>query len=587
MRYEPKNCNLKRSQTFRKSTVIAAVAVVLFILAIVFKPAEIALTWHQAHEKWGVDELIIAALILVLVLYISLWWNWMALHKDKRAKQEIETLKQQIEFIIGATKTGLDIIDSQFNIRYIDPEWQKVYGDPTGKKCYEYFMGRNEVCPGCGIVKALETKSVTVTEELVVKENNRPIHVTTIPFQNSSGEWLVAEVNVDISERKKAEEALRESENKYRTLVENLPQKIFLKDANSVYISCNEAYARDLKIGPGEIAGKTDYDFYPKKLAEKYRVDDKRIIESAETKDIEEEYLQDGQKRVVHTVKTPVKDEKGGVVGVLGIFWDITKFKQAEEEMESMNRKLQATVEELTQSNNELQEFVHVASHDLKTPLQAIGILADWILTDYGDKFDESGRERVKLLVGRAKRIDELIGGLLQYFQVGHTRGKYEEVDLNIVLSEVIREIAPPENIEITIQSELPTVIGEQRRMVQIFQNLLNNAIKYIEKPRGEIKVGCVEEDGFWKFSVCDNGSGIEQKYFGKLFKVFQKLESHDESEGTGIGLAIVKKIVELYGGRVCVESRPREGSTFFFTLPKKEMGVKNAKLKANIACGR
>jgi signal transduction histidine kinase len=462
MRYEPKNCNLKRSKTFRKSTVIAAVAVVLFILAIVFKPAEIVLTWHQAHEKWGVDELIIAALILVPVLYISLLWNWTVLHKDKRAKQEIETLKQQIEFIIGATKTGLDIIDSQFNIRYIDPEWQKVYGDPTGKKCYEYFMGRNEVCQGCGIVKALETKSITVTEEVLVKENNRPIQVTTIPFQDSSGEWLVAEVNVDISERKKAEE-----------------------------------------------------------------------------------------------------------------------------EMESMNRKLQATVEELTQSNNELQEFVHVASHDLKTPLRAIGILANWILTDYGDKFDESGRERVKLLVGRAKRIDELINGLLQYFRVGHTRGKYEEVDLNIVLSEVIREIAPPENIEITIQSELPTVIGEQRRMVQIFQNLLNNAIKYIEKPRGEIKVGCVEEDGFWKFSVCDNGSGIEQKYFGKLFKVFQKLESHDESEGTGIGLAIVKKIVELYGGRVWVESRPREGSTFFFTLPKKEMGVKDAKLETNIACGR
>jgi PAS domain S-box-containing protein len=129
--------------------------------------------------------------------------------KRKRNEDELKILKQQTEFILGVTKTGLDIIDSQFNIRYIDPEWQKVYGDPTGKKCYEYFMDRSQVCPGCGIPKSLQTKSITVSEEILVKENNRPIQVTTIPFQNEKGEWLVAEVNVDISERKKAEEVLR------------------------------------------------------------------------------------------------------------------------------------------------------------------------------------------------------------------------------------------------------------------------------------------------------------------------------------------------------------------------------------------
>ena len=251
-----------------------------------------------------------------------------------RTEEEMKSLKQQIEFILGATKTGLDIIDSEFNIRYIDPKWQKIYGDPTGKKCYEYFMGRNEVCPGCGIVKALETKSIAVTEEVLVKENNRPIQVTTIPFQNDKGEWLVAEVNVDITERKRTEEALRESESKYRTLVENIPQKIFIKNKDLVYISCNENYAKDLKIKPDEIAGKTDYDFYPKDLAEKYRGDDKRIIELWTTEDIEERYIQDGQEVWVHTIKTPVKDENGNVVGILGVFWDITDRKRAEEELQ-------------------------------------------------------------------------------------------------------------------------------------------------------------------------------------------------------------------------------------------------------------
>ena len=130
----------------------------------------------------------------------------------KHAESEIKALKQQIEFILGATKTGLDIIDSDFNIRYIDPEWEKTYGDPAERKCYEYFMDESEPCPGCGITKAMETKTPIVTEEVLVKEANRPIQVTTIPFQNDEGEWLFAEVNVDIRERKRAEEALRERE---------------------------------------------------------------------------------------------------------------------------------------------------------------------------------------------------------------------------------------------------------------------------------------------------------------------------------------------------------------------------------------
>ncbi len=126
-------------------------------------------------------------------------------------EEDIGTLKRQMEFILGVTKTGLDIIDSEFNVRYIDPEWAKVYGEPDGKRCYQYFMDRDGVCPGCGIPKALETKTITVSEEMLVKEGDRPIQVTTIPFQSTNGEWLVAEVNVDISERKRAEEALRKA----------------------------------------------------------------------------------------------------------------------------------------------------------------------------------------------------------------------------------------------------------------------------------------------------------------------------------------------------------------------------------------
>jgi len=252
-------------------------------------------------------------------------------------------------------------------------------------------------------------------------------------------------------------------------------------------------------------------------------------------------------------------------------------------------RKRAAELEEayrkLGNVNQELKDFAYIVSHDLKAPLRGIKTLADWILSDCADKLGDQANEQMNLLLERVERMYHLIEGALQYSRAGRSEEKRTQVNLNNFLPEIISMVVPPENITVTIENELPVIECEEVHIMQVFQNLLSNAIKYMDKPQGWIKVGCVEQDGFWKFSVADNGPGIEEKHFEKIFKIFQALPTSPDFEGTGIGLTVAKKIVELYDGKIWVESKVGEGSTFFFTLPMQEVGAKDAKLEANITC--
>ncbi len=255
-----------------------------------------------------------------------------------------------------------------------------------------------------------------------------------------------------------------------------------------------------------------------------------------------------------------------GMLNVLRRY--IVEKKHAAETLEILNAELADTVKKLSVANHELQDFVRIMAHDLKAPLRAIGTLAGWISIDYGDRLDEHGKERLTLLIKRAVRMSEYIDRLLLYLQIGHFAREKQLVNLNSLVTKLINKITPPKNIQITIENELPAIASEDTAMTQLFESILSNAVKYMDKPQGIIKVGCVEENGFWKFSVSDNGPGIEKKYFEKIFQLFQTLSSRDESESTGIGLAVAKKIVEMYEGRIWVESEPGSGTTFFFTLP-------------------
>ena len=290
-----------------------------------------------------------------------------------------------------------------------------------------------------------------------------------------------------------------------------------------------------------------------------------------------------------------VADEEAGVI--ISIWHDITERVKAKEALQKAHDELEMRVAErtaelakaneelrneiieriqaeqkLASSNEELADFAYVVSHDLKAPLRGISQLTDWLSTDYADAFDEDGREMLSLLVGRARRMHDLIQGVLQYSRIGRIVEKERKTDLNALVRETIESLAPPENIHITIECKLPVVVREQTRIGQVFQNLVGNAIKFINKPEGRIRISCADKKTHWLFSVADNGPGIEEKYQTKIFQMFQTLMARDEVEGTGIGLALVKKIIEkTWDGQIWVESTVGKGSTFYFTLVKRE----------------
>ena len=235
-------------------------------------------------------------------------------------------------------------------------------------------------------------------------------------------------------------------------------------------------------------------------------------------------------------------------------------------------------------SERELREFVYIVSHDLKAPLRGIKSLVECISADYADKLDENGKEQLKMLTKRVERMHNLIEGVLQYSRVAQTSEQPAQVNLNELLPKVIDMVAPPPNISITAVGELPTVEFGPARIAQVFANLLSNAVKYMDKPQGNIKIACTQENQFWKFSVQDNGPGIDEKHFERIFRMFQTLNSRDELESTGAGLTVTKKIVEMHGGKIWVQSTPGEGSTFYFTVPIRQKELTNAKAQANIA---
>ena len=361
----------------------------------------------------------------------------------------------------------------------------------------------------------------------------------------------VAELTDAHAQRTRAERALRTAANLHRTLLANLPQKVFLKDQRSVYVYCNERYAADLGIAPGDIPGKTDYDFFPPDLAGKYRDDDKRIVQSRQTEELEEKYVQDTAESWVHTLKTPVEDEHGNVTGIFGIFWDITERRQLQERL--VRRERLAALGELAGG----------VAHELRNPLGAIKNAA-YFLDMALERPAPAIKESLQIIEREVETSDGIISSLLDFARPKAPSRK--KVKISDVLQDALSHAHLPESVEVVVrpQDGLPAVPADPDQLVHVFSNLILNAAQAM--PDGGRLTIAAEARNRESLAVrfTDTGSGIPKS---RIPKVFEPLFT-TKATGIGLGLALSRMLVERHGGAIEVESEPGRGSTFTVRLP-------------------
>ncbi|MHB8524090.1 MAG: CHASE domain-containing protein [Limisphaerales bacterium] len=374
-------------------------------------------------------------------------------------------------------------------------------------------------------------------------------------------------------------EALRESESRLRQIIDLVPVYVYAKDRDGRFLLANRTVADRLGKTVTEVEGNTQWELTPVEAeARSYVEADRAVIDSGQPKFIPEETFTSpqGTVHVLQTTKIPFTASGTQTVAVLGVSVDITERKRAEEEIRQLNTQLEERIlqrtAQLEAANKELEAFSYSVSHDLRAPLRAVLGYSRFLAEDYGPRLDDEGKRLINVVGREAQRMGQLIDDLLAFSRLGRQQMASAAIDMAGLAQSVFEDLtgSAPEPARVRLELKpLPPAMGDRAMLRQVFVNLLAYAIKFSGQAKTPvIEVGGSKDDGQATYYVKDNGVGFDQKYTHKLFAVFQRLHSQEEFEGTGVGLALVHRILVRHGGKVWAEGQVNAGATFYFSLP-------------------
>ncbi len=497
------------------------------------------------------------------------------LSKEVRVKQDrLEMERNFVSTVLDTTGALVTVLDPAGRIVRFNRACEEVTGYSL-EEARDWYFGDLFLVPEQAyeikaVFSELESGSSVHDREYYWLKKNGGLRLISGSFtairDNEGHVENIICAGVDITKRKLAEQKLQESEERYRRLVQFLPKMIGVH-VNKKWVFINPA-------GVKLLGAKHERDLLGKDVLEiispEYREIARSRVEEIKnegipTPEIEEKFIRlDGGIVDVSVSGIPINYQ--GESGIFVFAEDISARKKAEEE-------LRRSHDELERSNAELEQFAYVASHDLQEPLRMISSYMGLIERRYKGRLDPDADDFIGYAVDGAKRMKMLINDLLQYSRVG-THGKmFGPVDCEKLLIEVLEhlQLLIEDNGATITHDRLPTVIGDDVQLTRLFQNLINNALKFRKDEPPSIHISVEPNNGNWLFSFRDNGIGVAPKFADRIFEIFQRLHGSDEYPGTGIGLAICKKVVERHGGRIWVQSEPDHGATFIFTIPRQD----------------
>ncbi|MFQ5641303.1 MAG: PAS domain S-box protein, partial [bacterium] len=489
--------------------------------------------------------------------------------KCRRLEETLRQSEERFRKIFEEGPLGIVLIDQDFRFVDVNTTYLQMLGYSKKELIHQKFLTiihPDDVDSSVTRVERLfkgEVPSYQI-EKRYIKKNGNIFwgRLTATSFRSLQNSLYCIGMLEDISVRKQAEKALKEQVQRNKIILQTTTDGYVLLDREGRLVEVNDAYCNMIGYSREELIGMNIRQLEARFTLEEIEQRIEKIVKQGSDCFETKHRRKDGKNIDLDVSIIIMRSEEASLIA--GFARDITERKEAEQTQAK-------ALKDLKTANQELQDFVNIVSHDLKVPLHSLSSLVEWLSTDHADELDEEGKGIIDLLKKNVKLLQDRTDALLQYSGIEQIRAQNVHVDFNRLVSEMIDMIAPPEHIEIILENELPVIWCDKIRLEEVFQNLLDNAVRFIDKAKGEIKVGCVKEGDFWVFRVTDNGVGIQKKHFDRIFQIFQTLSPADKSESTGLGLAIVRKVIEMSGGRVWVESEPGRGSTFFFTLPIKK----------------